>query len=271
MQYININGKLVTADTHLIPVDNGSFRYGYGLFETMLVQNGTILLSALHMERLFSGMQQIMLQLPVLINADRLMEQILKTVARNKLETICRVRLQVFAGGGGLYGVKAGEAGFIIECFPLDEEVTQLNENGLVLGVAEGVRKSADTLCNLKTCNALLYAVAARQAKTNHWNDALITNTSNNLIETTIANIFWIKDGAVYTPPLAEGCIAGVMRRHLMQQLGNVMEQNLTHNLLAAADEVFTTNAVKRIKWVKSVGNTTYTNTIIRNIYNKCF
>ncbi len=271
LQYININGKLTAADNNLIPVDNGAFRYGYGLFETILVQNGSLQLADLHMERLFSGLQQLLLNTPALLTPARLTEQVLKTVGKNNLEEACRVRLQFYAGGGGYYGNNVAQTGYIIECFPLTETLTGHNENGLVLGVATGVKKSVDSLSNLKSCNALIYAMAARQAKANHWNDALITNTNDHIIETTIANVFWVKDGNIFTPPLADGCIAGIMRRHIMQVLGNVTEQTLTHDILDEADEVFTTNAVKRIKWVKRIGNTTYANDTIRNIYNKCF
>ncbi len=41
-----------------------------------------------------------------------------------------------------------------------------------------------------------------RQAKEHKWNDALICNTAGDVIESTIANIFWVSNGVVYTPPL---------------------------------------------------------------------
>jgi branched-chain amino acid aminotransferase len=271
LQYININGKLTDIVSGWIPIDNGAFRYGYGLFETMFVQKGNIALKEYHMERLFAGMEQLLFTIPALMNPLWMEEQVLKTVNKNKLEKLCRLRLQVFAGGGGLFGAHANQPGFVIECFELNEDIISLNENGLALGIAEGLNKSTDSLSNLKSCNALIYAIAARQAKTNKWNDALICNTDGNIIESTIANIFWIKGEKVYTPPLAEGCIAGIMRRYVMEQSGNVTEQRLTLAALLEADEVFLTNAIKRIKWVGSINDKTYTNTMTQKIYNQCF
>ena len=258
MAYININGRITTGDEPVLQADNGSFRYGYGLFETMLVRNGTIELLPYHLERLFAGIGQLHLELPTLLKQEQLEEQVLRTVRKNKLESLCRVRLQVFSGTGGILSAEIVKAGFVIECYPIHDEITRLNENGLVVGIAEGISKSPDTLSHLKSCNALVYAMAARQARIEKWNDALVTNPQGNIIESTIANVFWVKDDIIYTPPISEGCIAGVMRRHLMREWGNVQEMPLTATELNNADEVFLTNAIRNIKWVGIIGDKKY-------------
>ena len=158
----------------------------------------------------------------------------------------------------------------MIECFRLNEEATLYIANGLQLGIAEGIAKSNDALANLKSCNALVYAIAARQAKAHKWNDALMLNTAGNIIESTIANIFLVKDNVIYTPPLSEGCIAGVMRRYVMEH-ARVTEHVLTHDALMQADEVFLTNAIKRIKWVAQIANKQYTNTNSRRLAHQLF
>ncbi len=188
-------------------------------------------------------------------------------VKKNKREKLCCVRPQVFAGGGGLFSNESRVPGFVIECFPLEAETLMLNENGLVAGMATGVAKSMDTLSNLKSCNALIYAIAARQAKEQKWNDALICNTDGHIIESTIANIFWIKDGAVFTPPLTDGCVAGVMRRHILAQIKTVQEESLNVNTLMQADEVFLTNAIKGIRWIGNFGEARYNNTQTKSLH----
>ena len=197
-------------------------------------------------------------------------EELLLIVKKNKLEKLCRVRLQLFAVGGGLYGHENNQPGFLIECFPLDAESLPLNENGLVVGFATGISKSMDSISNLKSCNALIYAIAAQHAKEHKWNDALISNTSGNIIESTIANIFWIKDETVYTPPLSDGCIAGVMRRYILEKIP-VLEKSLSANELFLADEVFLTNAVRRIKWLQQINDTFYKNEQVNRIYHSLF
>ena len=250
-----------------MPVDNGAFRYGYGLFETMLVQDGVIRLGQYHWERLFAGTVTLNFELPALMTPEYLEKEVLQTVKKNKLEKLCRVRLQLFAGGGGLYGRESNKPGFVIECFPLDEITLQLNENGLVAGIATGVAKTVDTLCNLKSCNALIHAMAAQQAMANKWNDAIICNSEVRMIESTVANIFWIKDYIVYTPPLKDGCVAGVMRRHVLETT-TVKEKSLTIMELLQADEVFLTNAIKQVRWVSNINKSRYGNEQTRHIHN---
>ncbi|RYE19907.1 MAG: 4-amino-4-deoxychorismate lyase [Sphingobacteriales bacterium] len=273
--YTNINGKLVEAAQATLPPDNRAFRYGYGLFETMLVQEGVINLAAYHWERLFRGMQQLAIEPPKLFTKEFLGQEVIRTVKKNQLEKLCRVRLQVYAGEGGLYDIQDSKPGFIIECFPLNASLLDLNEHGLVLGIATELSKSVDNLANLKTSNALIYAMAAQQAKVGKWNDALISNTAGNIIESTIANIFWVNDKQVFTPPLSEGCIAGVMRRQLLEVLPSkgysVSEQVLTAEILATADSIFLTNVIRHIKWVGQIGDTSYNSSLIPAIYRDVF
>jgi branched-chain amino acid aminotransferase len=266
LNYVNLNGKIATASDTIIPVDNGAFRYGYGLFETMLVRDGAIRLMDYHWDRLFDGAKQLYFDLPALVTSEYLENEVLRTVRKNNLEKLCRVRLQLFAPGGGLYSHEKNIPGFLIECFPLDESTLGLNENGLVVGIATGIAKSIDSLSNLKSCNALIYAVAAQQAKAHKWNDALICNTNVRFIESTIANIFWIKDDIVYTPPLSDGCVAGVMRRHILDEIP-VKEMSLTIGALLDADEVFLTNSIKPIRWVREISETQYGNTRTQAIH----
>jgi branched-chain amino acid aminotransferase len=116
----------------------------------------------------------------------------------------------------------------------------------------------------------LIYSIAAQQAKANKWNDALICNTSGNIIESTIANIFWVKDKQLFTPHLYEGCVAGVMRRYIMDNF-EVIEAPFSPLILSMADEIFLTNAIRRIKWVSSIENTKYSMDYTAHIYNKTF
>jgi branched-chain amino acid aminotransferase len=272
LSYVNINGKITPPEKASITPDNRAFRYGYGLFETMLIRYGEIQLKDLHFKRLFSGLQQLGIVLPVLYTQHWLTDNIIKTMQRNNLTDCCRVRLQVHAGNGGLYEKKP-QPGVVIECFPLDEGALELNENGLVVGIATGINKSVDTLANLKTCSALIYAIAAQQAMDNKWNDALILNTNNHIIESTIANLFWVKDRVVYTPSLVDGCVAGVMREHIITTLASqkikVHEQSPDLDMLLQADEMFLTNAIKKMRWVGSLGEKVFDNDYVQHLWQK--
>lgn len=271
MSFTNINGKIVAAESALIAPDNSAFRYGVGLFETMLVQHGRIRLAQYHTERLFAGMRQLGFVLPPRLTADALLAEVLRTVEKNHLQQLCRVRLQVFAGSGGIFGPDSKTANYVIECYHLAHEATTLNENGLVVGLATDVWKSNDSTSNLKSANALVYAMAGKTAKEQKWNDALICNQHGNIIESVIANLFVVKNGQISTPPLSEGCVAGVMRRHLLHAMPTITERPVAMADLLGADELFLTNAIKGIKWVRRFHDTEYDNKITRKLTAELF
>ena len=110
--------------------------------------------------------------------------------------------------------------------------------------------------------NYLIYALAAQYAKAQHWNEAIILNQYGRICDTTIANIFFIKDGRIHTPGLSEGCVKGVMRTYLIEQLQkeniSVEEGAYSNEDLLQADEIFLTNAIQGIRWVKSFGGKIY-------------
>jgi branched-chain amino acid aminotransferase len=181
------------------------------------------------------------------------------------------VRLSILRGDGGLYDAINHTPHYIIQTWKLPEGNGEWNSNGLVAGIYSGVKKSCDMLSNLKHNNFLPYVLAALHAKKEKWNDAVILNTAGNICDSSIANIFLVKDEIVYTPALAEGCVAGVMRLALLQFLKannwRAEEKAITPIELAAADEVFFTNSMYNIRWVQLIGDKNYGNSFTKKIY----
>ncbi len=147
-----------------------------------------------------------------------------------------------------------------------------MNESGLKLGLYEVGRKAIDGLANIKSNNYLLYAMGAIHARKYQHNDCIILNTSDRVCDSTIANVFYVKDGSIFTPPLSEGCIAGVMRNYLLSQLPsegyNVAEKQTSVDDLLAADEIFLTNAVSGLRWVGEFKGKTYGNSLASKIFH---
>lgn len=268
---LNHNGKILEAGAPLITAGSRGFRFGDGLFETMKLANGQIALANYHFERLFAGMQLLDFAIPVHFTDSFFLEQIIGLCGKNGNGQTARVRLTVFRGEGELFTAAPDLPHYIIETFPLLHEGT-LNENGLVLGLYEDACKAPGKFSMVKSNNYLLYAMAARHAKKQRWNDCLILNSNGAVCESTIANVFIIKEGVIRTPGLEEGCVAGVMRRYLLDRLPglgyNVQEQPVTVQMIREADEVFLTNAVRRIRWVQCFGDTRYTNEVIRKLHS---
>jgi len=273
MNSVSVNGKILSDLKPALLVSNRGYRYGDGLFETMKVITGKIILESLHFERLFNSLQVLKFKIPRLFTVEKIRNEILALASKNRCLQLARVRLSVFRGHGGLYeNDQEKEPQYVIECWPLNESVNGLNENGFVIDIYPIARKSADIFSNLKTANFLPYAMAAIYAKENKLNECLVLNTAGNIADATIANIFIVKDGTILTPALSEGCVNGVMRKYLVKELNkanqDVKESILTENDIKNADEIFLTNAINGIRWVKQFRDKVYSNTRILEIYD---
>ncbi len=272
MNSICFNGKILSGDEPVLLASNRGYRYGDGLFETMKVQKGKILLTDYHFERLFAGIALLRFQMPRLFLRQRTEDEILSLCKKNQCENLGRVRLSVFRGNGGLYDEDKALQ-YLIECWPLNESVNKLNGNGLVIDVYPDAEKSCDKFSNLKSANFLPYSMAAMFAKENKLNDSLLLNSNGTIADSTIANLFIIKNGVVITPGLEDGCVNGVMRKYLIEKIQTtdyeLRVEAVTVSNLKAADEIFLTNAINGIRWVRQFRDTIYTNVKTEGIYNR--
>jgi len=268
--YFNYNGKLFEVLHPALSVSNHSYRYGDGLFETMKIVNGKINLIEFHFERLFYSMQVLGFRVPVLFSEKKIADEIYQLAEKNSCTQLARVRLVVSRGEGGLNDCD-DKLQYTIECFAADENVNRLNENGFIIDIYPDAIKSCDKFSNLKSTSYLPYVMAARFAKENKLNDALVLNQYGRICEASIANIFWIKDRVVYTPLLGEGCVAGTMRKYLLKNIPFidivVSEVNCSIEDLMNADEVFLTNAVYGMRWVKQFRDKNYFNKTANEVY----
>lgn len=272
-EWINFNGKILPGREPIAGASNRGLRYGDGLFETIRMEKGEMPLYDLHMQRLFRGLALLGFELPALFSSEHLKEEILRLVKKNKVEKAARVRINVFRGNGGLFDPEDLRPNYVIEADLLAENYFRINENGLTVDVYSKAIKSCDSFSNIKSNNYLSYAMAALWAKQEKLNDALLMNQYGRICDSSIANVFWLKDGIVYTPPLSEGPVAGVMRRFILESIKEfpVKESVLTTEMLEEAEEIFLSNAAYGIRWIKQFRNTQYTCSVSKEIYKQLF
>lgn len=257
--FLNFNGEVREEGVALLRADNRGFRYGDGIFETMLVRQGKVRLGKYHFERLVTGMRLLHLEFPRPLSLEMLEGQIGELCARNGHEEVSRVRLTVFRGGGGLYHAPERRADYIIQTsLPGGGQVGE----GLALDVFPDGRKACDLYSGIKSNNYQLSVQAGLFARERGLDDCVLLNGYGRVVETTIANIWWVREGVLYTPPLSEGCVAGVMRRWLLEALPAagylVGEEPIGPDGLTEVEEIFITNAIRGIQWVREFRGTVF-------------
>ena len=247
---------------------NKSYRYGDGFFETLKMWEGKILLEPYHKKRIARSMVQLGFRFPALTTSETIFEQITALCTQNNCLEAARVRLSFSNGEGGLFD-NNNPLHYLIEAWPLDKRVNTPDENGLTTGIFTSIKKNCDEYASIKSASALIYSMAARYSLQNNWDDSIILNQKDHICESSIANIFWIKENKIFTPPLSEGCVEGVMRAYLIDTIGTVTETPCKQKDLLEADEVFLTNAIRGIQPVRSFGNRNYPTTIATELFRE--
>ena len=269
MIFYNYNGKIFSEDENIIGPTNRGLRYGDGIFETIKFKNANIVLADDHFKRLWLGMRALQFSIPIHFSVEKLTAEINALIKKNKLKE-ARIRITIIRSDGGIYDPKNDMPNYIIEAIKLPEDNGLLNNNGLQMCIYEDALKSIDTFSNLKTNNYLPYFMGAKFAKNQYCNDAIILNSKRNICDSTIANIFFIKDKVIYTVALTEGCVAGVIRNWLINTLRilnyKVEEIIVTKSMLYEADEIFLSNSIYNIRWVGSLDDKNYTNIEIQKM-----
>jgi branched-chain amino acid aminotransferase len=265
------NDKVYASNTPIISAGNRSLRYGDGLFETMKMLKGRIVNEAFHFERLFAGLSMLQFDVPKHFNRALLRGKIHDLAGKNNHAGSARVRLMLFRGNGGIFDPENLRPNYIIETWSLPNEMA-LNENGLVVDVFPDAQKSVDKFSNLKSNNYLPYVMAGLFAKENKWNDCIVLNSYGRICDSAIANVFIVEQNKIVTPPLSEGCVAGVMRRWMLEKLNpekyTIVERKLSVSDLLNADEMFLTNSIYQLRWVGSFRGKKFDNKISQEIYS---
>jgi branched-subunit amino acid aminotransferase/4-amino-4-deoxychorismate lyase len=102
---------------------------------------------------------------------------------------------------------------------------------------------AGDSLAAFKTCNKLSQVMARAEADAAGADEALLTNTNRFIVEGAGSNLFWLRRGILYTPPLAAGILPGVTRAVVMEIASRlkipVREKNIRLKELLQSDGVF--------------------------------
>lgn len=262
--YCIYNGHLISLYEPAISFTNRAFRYGDSLFESMLFSNGKIMFLADHVKRLKLSMTALRMNVPAEFNSANIEQLILQLIEQNNIKNDGRIRLTVFRNEGGFYTPETNDISFLIEVKQLETLGYNLNKKGLWVDIYAEIKKQITKISNLKTGSALLYVMAGLTKTSLRLDDCLLVNENGHIIESINSNVFVIKNGTLYTSPITDGCIDGVMRKQILaiaaQNKILAFEQSLTVHTLTDGDEVFLTNAISGIQWVGQFKNKFYTN-----------
>lgn len=250
-----LNGK---PNTHISIIDRGLL-YGHSVFETVAVHNRKPLLWSAHINRLQTGALKLGIPLDF-----KLIEQDFQRLVRETAKStfVLRICLTMGEGGRGYLSPNEPEPNRILSVYDLPQHPPAHREHGVVLGIADLRIASQPMLAGIKHGNRL-EQVLARQQWQNDWNEALLLDAKDNVIEATQSNVFIVKNGILSTPDLTNAGVEGVMRATIIELAQSEFNMNccietITLAQLRQADEVFLTNSVIGLWPVNQCEKTSY-------------
>ena len=249
---INFNGKIFPSDKAIFDSQNRSFLYGDALFETIRMSEGKMPFLGNHINRLLKGLYFFKYKVPKKYTTTFFQKEIIKIASKNT-----RIRITVFRSKGGLYTPKNNRPQFLISTSPLNSPNFSLNKKGLKIGLFNQLKLPCNPASNLKTCNSLLYTLAGLNRQEQNLDEVILLNENDRISETSSSNIFLIKKNIITTPSLSEGCVAGTMRKTILEIASEkkyiIQETSTKISQLQKFEEIWLSNAISGIKWVVKI------------------
>ncbi|MFC3095805.1 aminodeoxychorismate lyase [Alteromonas sediminis] len=184
--------------------------YGDGIFTTMRVTSGKVSLLEYHLTRLDRDAQKLGLP-PV-------NEEIVKAItdrAGQLNNGVLKVTLSCGDGGRGYARPDTLTPVVFFSQGQIPLNYSRWEKEGVSLGVSQIRLAKQPLLAGIKHLNRL-EQVLIKQHMPKEFDDVLVLDTDNHIVECSSANVFWYKNETWYTPELTNSGVSGVMRAHIV-------------------------------------------------------
>lgn len=242
---IYIDGKYYSQHDAKISVFDHGLLYGDGVFEGIRAYNGRVFKLKEHIDRLFCSAKAILLKIPIRHAA--LMEAVVATCRLNRIRD-GYVRLLVTRGIGtlGLNPNRCKRPSVVIIADKIQLYPPEFYGRGMEIITVPTVRNLHSALNPaIKSLNYLNNILAKIEANNAGCEEAIMLNVEGFVSECTGDNVFIVKGGGLFTPPLYAGALYGITRSVVMDLAREAgmpaSEANLTRYDLFNADECFLT------------------------------
>jgi branched-chain amino acid aminotransferase len=261
-KYIWFNGELVPWENATVHVMTHALHYGSSVFEGVRCYNTpkgpAVFRLAPHTRRLFDSAKIYRMELPY---SQAQISDACKAVVRENGLNSAYLRPLAWRG--------YGEIGVMPLKNPVEVMVAAIEwgaylgaealENGVDVAVSSWTRMAPNTLPSMAKAggNYLSSQLIVMEAQRHGYAEGIALDTNGNLSEGSGENLFVIRDGVIFTPPLTAALLPGITRDTIMtlaRELGyEVREQNLPREALYLADELFFTGTAAEVSPIRSV------------------
>jgi D-alanine transaminase len=233
-----LNGKFMPIEEAMVPIEDRGYQFGDAVYEVVNSFNGKYFGLEEHLDRLERSLRE--LSYPK-VSRDEVKKNMLEILKRSGMDR-ASVYLQISRGVAprnhaysGLNGVQ-----MVMTVRQVKEVPETLRTQGVSAITVEDIRWAR---CDIKTVQLLANALAKQKAIDTGAYDAIFVTTEGVVRETTISNLFIVKDGIVITHPANQRILNGITRIMTIdccrEESLPIEERTFTKKEMFAADEVF--------------------------------
>ena len=263
---IYANGKYTSQKKLTFDISDRGLLLGDGVFDTMLYQNNELTYYNDHYKRLKTAAK--LLSFNFNLTNEQLKNIITNLIKKNNFQNKqIAIRTNITRGVSkrGLDFDKSHKVGTYIKLNPIPKSLFM---KSIKLGIANIRRNSTSPISQNKTLNYLDNVIEKNRAAKNGYEDAIFLNINEKVSCTTTSNIFYVQKNKIYTPPLKDGVLNGVMREQFLKKKIATTQTTSLNNLLKS-DYIFLTNSVFGIRPVKTISGSRKTFEGSKKFYTK--
>ena len=228
--------------------------FGEGVFDVMPAIDGRLCYAELHFTKLLRAGDVFFgkWETPTLETLEQAARDVLKRNGFDKGRYGIRTLITRGPAGDGIRLPQNIELQIVMRANPVPSEFPPIHAI-----LAKSVRRNEGSpLSRIKCANYGENILALREAEEKGANDAIMLNNAGFIVCATTSNIFILRNGTLFTPPLASGCQEGVTRKLIIEKYG-AREKDLTPEDLSAAEGVYFTNSGHGVATLASLNGKT--------------
>jgi branched-chain amino acid aminotransferase len=254
---IYINGKYYSKSEAKISVYDHAFLHGDGVFEGIRVYNGIVFKLKEHIDRLYRSAHAIMLNIS--LTKEEITAAVLETLRKNdKKDGYVRLNVSRGVGDLGLDPRKYPKASVTIIADKISIRSESAKQTGVTAMFSWVHRNPVDAASHeAKSLNYLNSIMAKLEANNCGVDEAICLEENGYVAEGTGENVFIVRNGEVFTPPISTGALEGITSDAIVDLCKKLQIRvnvaNLTPFMVFTADEVFFTGTAMEVIAVREV------------------
>ena len=244
------NGRILPTDSPSFSAGQVGLFSGWGVFSTLRVASGVLFAFERHMRRMRRDAELLRVAFPA--DPEALEADLQQLLSANEAED-ATMRLVVVRNKGGLW---QGGTERDYDVLALTAGLSNWG-SAVRLGVIPQARHAASRYAHTKVLSWAFNLANYESAREAGFDEAILLNERGEVCECTSANLFAVFGSRASTPPLSSGCLPGVTRELLLEEVKvpgiEVVEQSLTLESLEAADAIFVTSTTRDVLPVNEI------------------